>query len=42
MYGGPGYTTDDKFILVKEGDAWKVETVPWDLMMCLNMKTLDW
>ncbi len=42
LYGGPGYTTDDKFILVKEGGAWRIETAPWELMMCLNMEALDW
>lgn len=36
LYGGSTYVSDERFDLVLEDDLWKVESSPWDLMLCFN------
>lgn len=36
LYGGSRYVFDEKFTLAREGNLWKVDSAPWDLMVCYN------
>lgn len=36
LYGGSSYVYDERFDLVLEGNDWKLESTPWDLMMCYD------
>ncbi len=33
-FGGSSYETDDSFVLVREGGDWRIDTAPWQLMIC--------
>ncbi|MGV8876388.1 MAG: hypothetical protein ACOH1K_02630 [Rhodoglobus sp.] len=35
-FGGTGYEYDGVFILIHDGDLWKVESAPWELALCTN------
>lgn len=35
-FGRSGYETEDVFNLVKEDDAWVIESAPWSLTVCAN------
>ncbi len=37
LMGGSRYSSDDSFSLIRENASWRIDSAPWEFMVCYNL-----